>query len=207
MSRGNAQIALTLPSLLLISLPLAAGKTYVHKTHDSPAAHPGRPLSCWLTSCYLQKHWFTPLYIYRDPRDVILSAYEYGIRKAEKGHPNFFSARVPSIETGVDWIKLHLKNWQWWMNHPGIIATRYEDFLTDYDHQLAKVFDYLELDVEDKALRSLVEKYRPGKPPQPGTHFHKGIVGRFREVFSAEQIQFCHEELGHALRAMNYPPS
>jgi len=127
-SRGNAHIDLTLPSLLLVTWPFVLGNTYVHKTHDSPAAHPSKPVSRWLTLCYLKNHWFTPLYIYRDPRDVILSAYEYGRWKAEKGRPNTFTIHVSSIEAGVDWVKLYLKNWAWWMKYPGIVATRYGSY-------------------------------------------------------------------------------
>jgi hypothetical protein len=204
-SRGNAQIDLTLPSLLLIAYPLMLGRTYVHKTHDSPAAHPWRPLSRWLTSCYLKRHWFTPLYIYRDPRDVILSAYEYGRWKAGKGHPNAFTDHVPSIEAGVEWIKLYIKNWKWWTNYPGIVATRYEDFIADYDHHLARVLEHLELD-KDNTVRAITEKYRPGKPPQPGTHFHKGVIGRFQEAFTPEQLQLCSEQLDPYIREMGYSP-
>ncbi len=203
-SRGNAQIDLTLPSLLLVAWPFVLGYTYVHKTHDSPAAHPSRPVSRWLTLCYLKKHWFTPLYIYRDPRDVILSAYEYGRRKAEIGHPNAFTAQVPSIEAGVDWVKLYLKNWAWWMNYPGIVATRYEDFITEYDHLLARVLDYLQFDLKDDTVQAIAEKYRPGQPPQPGTHFHKGVVGRFQGIFTPKQIQLCAEQLGPYIREMGY---
>lgn len=203
-SRGNAQIDLTLPSLLLIALPFTFGNTYVHKTHDSPAAHPWRPVSGWLTSCFLKKHWFTPLYIYRDPRDVILSAYEYGRWKAKAGRPNAFSTHVPSIEAGVEWIKLYIKNWKWWIDYPGIVATRYEDFIADYDHHLERVLDYLQLDIKDDTVQAIAEKYRPGQPPQPGTHFYKGVVGRFQEVFTPEQIQLCTEQLGPYIREMGY---
>jgi len=203
-SRGNAQIDLTLPSLLLITWPFVLGHTYVHKTHDSPAAHPRRAVSRWLVSYYLKKRWFTPLYIYRDPRDVILSAYEYGHRKLAVGRPNAFSAHVPSIEAGVEWIKQYIRNWKWWINYPGIVATRYEDFIADYDHNLERVLDHLQLNIKDDTVQAIAEKYRPGQPPQPGTHFYKGIVGRFQEVFTPEQIQLCTEQLGTSIREMGY---
>lgn len=115
-------------TILLITWPFVLGHTYVHKTHDSPASHPWRRVSRWLVCCYLKRHWFTPLYIYRDLRDVILSAYEYGHRKLAVGRPNAFSAHVPSIEAGVEWVKRYLKNWEWWITYTGIVATRLRGF-------------------------------------------------------------------------------
>ena len=79
-----------------------------------------------------------------------------------------------------------------------------EDFIADYDHHLDRVLDYLQLDIKDDTVTAIAEKYRPGQPPQPGTHFHKGVVGRFQEVFTPEQIQLCTEQLGPYIREMGY---
>jgi len=66
------------------------------------------------------------------------------------------------------------------------------------------VLDYLQFDLKDDTVQAIAEKYRPGQPPQPGTHFHKGIIGRFKEVFTPKQIQLYNAQLGTSIREMGY---
>jgi hypothetical protein len=51
----------------------------------------------------------------------------------------------------------------------------------------------------------VIEKYRPGKGEgQQGLHFHKGMIGRFREAYSPGQQSILAERLGLYLQKMGY---
>ena len=101
-----------------------------------------------------------PTYIYRDPRDAMLSAYGYGQLALETGRPNPFSHMVATLG----------------------------------------------LNVVNPALQEVIEKHRPERAGegQKGTHFSKGIGGRFREVYTAEEQDVLLEVLGTYLDRMGY---
>jgi hypothetical protein len=65
---------------------------------------------------------------------------------------------------------------------------------------------YLGLDESRPKVREVIEHYRPGKVEgQQGTHFFKGKIGRFRQSYSAEQLQLLVARLGPFLSRMGYP--
>src|SRR6266508_5951423 len=68
--------------LALVALPALVGNTFVIKAHAGPTS----------ASRLLQRLGLLRItYIYRDPRDAMLSAYDYGQRALKKGRPNAFS--------------------------------------------------------------------------------------------------------------------
>src|SRR5262249_25374784 len=71
--------------LARVSLPALAGNTFVIKAHAGPTQ-----ASRLLSNLGLLR----VAYIYRDPRDAMLSAYEYGQRARTKGQSNAFSHLV-----------------------------------------------------------------------------------------------------------------
>ncbi len=209
MSRGSANIATVLPDMYKVLGPYRQGHTYVLKTHDSPAVHRKRLLSQIVMRRLIDRGIFKPLYIYRDPRDAILSAYEYGIRRKESGNPNMFSVKVQSIDMGINWMAVEpLVNMNYWRNMPGIYVTSYEDLTANYFERTAKVIDYLGLDNDSEAVQAVIQKYRPGVragESPVGMHFYKGVAGRFNEVFSESQKTCCKERFGEVLEELGYP--
>ena len=93
------------------------------------------------------------------------------------------------------------------MQEKGVLISRYEDLLTDYDREAAQLVDFLKLDGNNPAVRNVVEGYRPGAAEgQQGLHFYKGKIGRFREAYSPEEQAVLREELGPYLPRMRYEP-
>ena len=73
---------LSLRRLAMVTVPALMGKTFVIKAHAGPTIW-----SRLLSTMGLLRI----TYIYRDPRDAMLSAYDYGQRALAKGRPNAFS--------------------------------------------------------------------------------------------------------------------
>src|SRR6187401_1600861 len=68
--------------LAMVTIPALMGNTFVIKAHSAPTA----------SSRLLQRLGLLRItYIYRDPRDAMLSAYDYGQRGLKRGRPNAFS--------------------------------------------------------------------------------------------------------------------
>ncbi len=143
-------------------------------------------------------------YIYRDPRDAMLSAYDFGQRALVKGRPNAFS-HLSDFAKSVDFMMEYAHIWEKWMREKNVLIARYEDLLTNYEAESAKLVDYLKLDGTSPEIQSVVEKYRPGAAEgQQGLHFFKGKIGRFREAYNEEQKAILKERLSAFLPRMGY---
>lgn len=191
--------ALTPQRVIPVAIPALMGNTFTIKAHAGP-----KPLALRL----IQRGFIQPTYIYRDPRDALLSAYEYGQRKRAAGRRGPF-ADLDSIETAIEFMQDYVKISEDWLRCEESLSIRYEDLLNDYDAQVARLLPFLGLGAQDPALASIVNRYRPdqGNAAQIGTHFVKGKVGRYREKFTSAQQQLCLEVFGDYIERMGYPIS
>jgi hypothetical protein len=181
--------------LAMVTLPALMGNTFVIKAHAGPTT-----ASRFLSTLGLLR----VTYIYRDPRDAMLSAYEFGQRALAKGRPNAFS-HLADFETSVDFMMQYARIWERWMNEKNVLIARYEDLLMNYDEESARLADYLKLDGSSSQVRAVIEQYRPGaNDGQQGLHFYKGKVGRFREAYADDQKTVLREKLSPYLERMGY---
>ena len=188
--------ALSAKRLIPVLVPSLLGNTFVVKAHAGPTAFAHR----LIRSRHLQ-----PAYIYRDPRDAMLSAYEYGQRGLQKGRPNAFS-HLTDFESSLEFILEYVKIWEKWIAIEDALHTRYEDLKSDYESEVMRLVDFLKLDGDDPVIKTVIEKYRPERASegQKGTHFSKGVSGRFREAYSTEEQEILNNELGSYLEKMRY---
>ena len=88
--------------LALVALPALVGNTFVIKAHAGPTS----------ASRFLQRLGLLRItYIYRDPRDAVLSAFEYGQRALQKGRPNAFS-HLTDFGKSLDYILDYVRIWE-----------------------------------------------------------------------------------------------
>jgi hypothetical protein len=181
--------------LAMVALPALLGNTFVIKAHAGPTA-----ASRLLSTLGLLRI----TYIYRDPRDAMLSAFDYGQRALTKGHPNAFS-HLADFDQSLVFITEYVRIWEKWTQEKRVLIARYEDLLTNYEAESARLVNYLSLDGSRPDVREVIERYRPEKAEgQQGTHFFKGKIGRFREAYSAEQQKLLAEKFQALLPKMGY---
>ena len=188
--------ALTLRRLLMVLLPAMLGNTFAIKTHAGPT-----PPALFL----IRKGLITPTYIYRDPRDALLSAYEYGQRARENHRENAF-ARLETVEQALDFMRAYVRISESWLACDHALHVRYEDYLEDYDSEVLRLAAFLELPVNAPELSSVFDTYRPerGSPDQKGWHLSKGRIGRFREAFNDRQKDMFAQVFGTYLEKTGY---
>jgi hypothetical protein len=181
--------------LALVALPALVGNTFVIKAHAGPTS----------ASRILQRLGLLRVtYIYRDPRDAMLSAYDYGQRAIKKGRPNAFS-HLTDFQKSVDFMMEYVGIWEKWMHEKNVLIARYEDLLTDYETEVARLAGFLKLNGNNPEVQKVIDQYRPGAAEgQQGLHFYKGKIGRFRESYSAEEQQILREKLSPSLQRMGY---
>ena len=181
--------------LALVALPALVGNTFVIKAHSGPTS----------ASRVLQRLGLLRItFIYRDPRDAMLSAYEYGQRALKKGRPNAFS-HLTDFQKSQDFILDYIRIWENWMREKNVLIARYEDLLSNYDHEVMRLVRFLQLSESKPDLQTVIDQHRPGAAEgQQGLHFFKGKIGRFREVYSTEEQRTLREKLGTYVRSMGY---
>jgi len=179
----------------MVSVPALMGNNFVIKAHAGPSG----------SSRLLQRLGLLRItYIYRDPRDAMLSAYEYGQRALQKGRPNAFS-HLTDFEKSLDFIMDYIHIWEGWMKEKNVLVARYEDLLVDYENEVKRLVRYLKLDGGKPEIKKVIDGYRPGAAEgQQGLHFFKGKIGRFRDSYTADQQAVLRERIGGYLSKMGY---
>src|SRR5512142_41037 len=149
----NCNIGVLSPRrLAMVSVPALLGNTFVIKAHSGPTA----------ASRLLARAGLLRItYIYRDPRDAMLSAFNYGQRALSKGRPNAFS-HLTDFDRSLDYITDYVHFWEQWMREKNVLISRYEDLLTNYETESARIVEYLGLDASRLEVQNVVEHYRPG---------------------------------------------
>ncbi|MDH5681656.1 MAG: sulfotransferase domain-containing protein [Spirochaetota bacterium] len=167
------------------------------------------------------------LYIFRDPRDVILSAMDHANRSAEEKQFQDFK----TFEDGLKSIKSLLENWEKWYLFSDRLMVKYEDLLDDPIKEIKRLSEYLSLDVSGIDLDNLVKKYSTkdlkekklgftGLKPLShegqmneiqedektvrSLHFNKGETRRYETELSQEEKDRFNELYGDFLEKMGY---
>ncbi len=179
----------------MVSIPALMGNTFVIKAHAGPSG----------SSRLLARLGLLRItYIYRDPRDAMLSAFDFGQRALAKGRPNAFS-HLSDFDKSLDFIMEYIHIWEKWMAEKDVLVARYEDLLTKYDRESAKLVKYLNLDQSKPEVRAVIEQYRPGtNDAQQGLHFNKGKIGRYRDAYTSEQKRVILAKMVGYLDRMGY---
>jgi hypothetical protein len=181
--------------LALVAVPAVLGNTFVIKAHAGPT----------LASRLLQGLGLLRItYIYRDPRDAMLSAYDYGQRALQKGRPNAFS-HLTGFQKSLDYILDYVRIWEKWTMERNVLIARYEDLLINYEQEAARLVAFLKLDGNKPEIQNVIDEYRPAAAEgQPGHHFYKGKIGRFRESYGSEEQAILNQKLAPYLKRMGY---
>lgn len=182
--------------LLPAIYPLFYEPSYVIKLHAGR-----RPLADILIKLKVIK----PTFIYRDPRDALLSAYEYGQRMMNAGLTNDFTG-IKTMEDAVHFIHPYIKIARGWISSRQTLVVKYEDLIQNYDREVKRLCGFVGIDPDSNPAQKIIEKYHPGIQPQDqtGTHFVKGKIGRHQSLLSGSEMELCSELFGDFLIEQGY---
>jgi hypothetical protein len=188
--------ALTPRRITAVMLPSLLGNTFVIKAHAALTPY---------ARFMIQRGLIRSSYIYRDPRDALLSIMENGQRASQRGHPNAFSPYA-EFEAALHFMVEYLHIWDSWMDCQPVLLVRYEDLLLNYENEVEQLLEFLNLDRDQPQIQAVIEKYRPEKaqPDQKGIHFSHGKIGRFRQKLNPEQQELMADQMGAYLTRMGY---
>jgi hypothetical protein len=182
--------------LSLVLIPALLGNTFTIKTHAGPTR---------LTLLLVQVGLICPTYIYRDPRDAMISAMDNGRKARAKGRRNAFS-QLTDFNAAVEFMLSYLKVWEAWIHTAATLHTRYENLLGDYDAEVLRLIEFLPVPLKSREVDTVLERYRPEKARggQKGIHYSKGQTGRYREIFTNDELSILNDKFGPYLEQMGY---
>jgi len=161
-------------------------------------------------------------FIYRDPRDMLVSQVFYATDMYE-GHGmhdyyttlSDFGARLKVAITGIDQDGMYMVSVREryegvfrWLEQPQVMSLRFEDLVDRRDETLGAMLDHVErmgtrLPMpREQALGHLVEAIQPRK----SRTFRSGKTGGWREYFTEPHKRLFKEVAGDLLVRLGYEP-
>lgn len=159
-------------------------------------------------------------FIYRDPRDMLISHVFYATEMREdhgmhdyyKALPDF-GARLKVAITGIEQgglkmvsVRQRYEGVLEWLQQTSVMCLRYEDFLERRNQTLAAMLDQVERTgyriptSRDRSVAILADAIRPEKSHT----FRTGRAGGWREHFTAEQKRLFLDVAGDLLILLGY---
>lgn len=171
---------------------------FVIKTHNSPSL---------LMRFLLMRKQIKVIYIFRDPRDVLLSAADHGKRLLESGEKHNF-AQMVDFEAALKIVKKWCRICIRYKNMDGVLSLKYEDLMHAPKQVVSDIVHYLGLSVDDETVSSILDKYSrdsvTDEKLKGALHLNKAETGRYKTEMKADQIERIQKELGSFFQETGY---
>lgn len=157
-------------------------------------------------------HQFNRLvYIYRDPRDMAVSAARYAFTPyMQKYYP-------PKEKTVESWLENHLEStvhkWIWHLVDYLLLKDRldihfiaYENLLENFSETVMRLSSYIGIELNTDNINQIEEEvnFKSMKKKDPG-HVKKGKRFQWKEVLDNRQQKMVQDMAGELLALLNYP--
>jgi len=164
------------------------------------------------------------LYLYRDPRDTLLSYYFYvkAFRTKDDvvferiGSEGVLTAKTEQTisfnhEEFMEFLLKHASEWaahvEAWLAADDVLTLRYEELHRDFLDKLATIAAYLDIEPVvglAEVEKEYVHRFRRFLAGDARQFFRKGIVGDWRNWFSDEHASVAAEAAGDLLVRLGY---
>jgi sulfotransferase 6B1 len=162
---------------------------------------------------------FIPWFIFRDPRDVVVSHVFY-VTEMEKRHahhayyrslPDFDARLTVSIlgrpETDIEFpnIAERFAPYMDWLNQPEVLTIHFENLIQDRVQTLNRIIDHFLARVPRPASRQLIlESLESAINPSKSPTFRSGKTGEWRKHFTDEHRRIFKGSAGNLLLKLGY---
>ncbi len=181
--------------LKLYRVSLQAG-LFCAKTHAAP--HP-------LVRPAIEFGMMGVIYIYRDPRDVILSVIDHGRKLLGEGKKHTF-AQTADFDSAFCRLPNWFNTWSIYQELPGAINLKYEGLIQEPLKTVRNIAEFFKLRVDEQRLRDILWKYSRFNPAgeRKGLHYNKGKAFRYIREMSSEQKKRFIDQYGTIIMEMGY---
>lgn len=162
---------------------------------------------------------FIPYFIFRDPRDVVVSHVFY-VTEMEKNHvhhayyqslPDFDSRLRVSIlgrpDAGIEFpnIAERFAPYMDWLTHPEVLSIHFEDLIHDRAATLTRILDHFLTRVPLRTPRELIlESLESSINPNRSPTFRSGKTGEWKKYFTDEHRKIFKDVASELLIRLGY---
>lgn len=162
---------------------------------------------------------FVPYFIFRDPRDVVVSHVFY-VTEMEGRHVHHeyyqslpdFNARLHVSILGRQDAKVEFPNiaerfapYLGWLNRDEVLSLQFEDLINDRTSALTSIADHYLARVPVSASRDVIlESLESSINPERSPTFRSGKTGEWRKYFTEEHIRNFKDVAGSLLLQLGY---
>jgi len=145
------------------------------------------------------------LYIYRDPRDVLLSAIDHGKKIIASGGNTTF-AQMVDFDAALHHVTQWIRVWKKCNEMPEVMMIKYEELVETPVKVLVTVEQFLNIRVDDKNRDAILWRHSKENVngEQTGLHLNRAISYRYKTEMSPEHKLKCLEKFGEYIEAMGY---
>ncbi|MEK6222370.1 MAG: sulfotransferase domain-containing protein [Chloroflexota bacterium] len=161
------------------------------------------------------------IFVYRDPRDVVVSAMKYATYMNSKhglhtymnerlendeARLNSIIAGIPEADIGYSSIAKRYAHYIGWLSERKVLSLRFEELVNARENTIKRILAYLShkgfelVGKQEDAVNQLVGGIKPEKS---GT-FRKGLSGGWREIFSPKNKETFKQTTGDLLIQLGY---
>jgi len=198
MKQYNNSIALSYSNLLRLASIARREGSFAVKTHQRPNV---------LLRLMLALGQVKVIYVYRDPRDVMLSAMDHGKRIIERGEKHGF-AQMTDFDSALN----NVRRWcivgrSYWRLR-GAISVSYEQLMHHPLDVVGRLMDYLGLKVDAVVVKAILDRYSRDHVSDPdlrsALHLNKAETDRYVREMTGEQTKRVNAELGWFIEEAGY---
>ena len=162
---------------------------------------------------------FAPYFIFRDPRDVVVS-HVYYVTDMEARHvhheyyqslPDFDARLKVSIlgrpDSNIEFSNIadRFEPYLGWLNHPEVLTIHFEDLIQDREATLLSIIDHLLSRVALQAHRELIlNSLEASINPKKSPTFRSGKTGEWKKHFTEEHKKLFKDVAGDLLIRLGY---
>lgn len=153
------------------------------------------------------------VYIYRDPRDMAISAARFAFTPyMRKYYPHNYRSVKEYLDDNYEKM---LRKWQWHVLDYLLLKDRfdiyfvaYENLVDGFQESAKRLSSYLDMELINNEILQLYKavNFEEMKSKNPD-HVNKGRVAQWVEILSDKQKELASESAGNMLNFLNYPLS
>ncbi len=169
----------------------------------------------------LTKHGKATVFVYRDPRDVIVSHVFYATDMHKRhGMHSYYTEQLQTMEERINAaiqgveepgskltsIQAKYENYLGWLEEPNVLSMRFEDLILNRETALGQILDYLEIRGYSPVVdhRQAVNILEESIAPHRSGTFRKGQPDNWQEHFTESNKAVFKEQAGDLLVTLGY---
>jgi hypothetical protein len=143
------------------------------------------------------------IFIYRDPRDRLVSIMNIAAKQREAGIGERSFAYIQGFDDALEAVTTSYQHFKMWEQNPETLLVRFEDLVQNRNTEMKRTADFLNLSLSDEAIATALARFdEPNKEKR--LHFVSGKIGTYKEALTPEQIQQANTVLADDIVKLGY---